>query len=182
MKAAVYALFLPPQRFGLAQRMPFLRLGESTFSPVFPVAGLSAFQAALAGATLDEQPAVTAKRRANARILLEALRDVPGLEPVEPPRGSDPVYLRLPIRASRAEARQSLYDDLASRRLGVSRMYPSAITAIRELRPHLAPSVLRCPEAERVAASLLTLPTHPLVAPSDLEAVIACLRRRPGLP
>lgn len=177
VEAIVYALFLPPHRFAIAERMPFVKLGESKFSPVFEVARLSAFQAALAAATLDEQPAVTAKRRANAYVLLQALRDLPSLEAVQPVKGADPVYLRLPIRASCAEARERLYHHLAARRLGASRMYPSAITAIRKLQPHLAAGVLPCPEAERVAASLVTLPTHPLVGPSDLEAMIGCLRR-----
>jgi dTDP-4-amino-4,6-dideoxygalactose transaminase len=176
MKAVAYALFLPPQRFALAERMPFVKLGESTFSPVFEVAGLSAFQAALAAATLDQEPVVTAKRRANAGALLDALRNLPDLVPVEPVKGADPVYLRLPVRASRAEGRERLYDRLAARRLGVSRMYPSAITAIPALRLHLAPGVLPCPEAERVAGSLLTLPTHPFVAASDLQAIIGGLR------
>jgi dTDP-4-amino-4,6-dideoxygalactose transaminase len=87
-------------------------------------------------------------------------------------KDAEPVYLRLPIRTSRPEAREQLYHRLTARRLGVSRMYPSAITAIPELQAHLATSVQPCAEAERVAASLMTLPTHPLVEPSDLESII----------
>ena len=177
VKAIGYALFLPPRRFAIAERMPFVKLGESKFSPVFDVDGLSAFQAALATATLDEQPAVTAKRRENAGVLLAALGDLPGLEPVQPVKNAEPVYLRLPIRTSRPETRDLLYHRLTARRLGVSRMYPSAITTIPELHTHLGSSVLPCPEAERVAASLMTLPTHPLVGHSDLEDIIGCLKR-----
>jgi len=180
-KAIIYALFLPPHRFAIAERMPFVRLGESKFSPIFDVAGLSAFQAALAAAALDEQAAVTAKRRANAGILLQALRDLPDLEPVQPVKNAEPIYLRLPIRTPRPAARDLLYHSLAARGLGVSRMYPSAITAISELRTHLAANVLPCPEAERVAASLVTLPTHSLVESRDLEAMIGCLQHA-GLP
>lgn len=177
LKAFGYALFLPPHRFAIAERMPFVKLGESKFSPVFDIGGLSAFQAALAAAALDEQPAVTAKRRANAGVLLEALRDLPSLEPVEPVKDAESVYLRLPLRTSRPETRDLLYDLLAARRLGVSCMYPSAITTIPELQPYLTASVLACPEAERVAASLATLPTHPFVGASDLQGIIECLKR-----
>jgi dTDP-4-amino-4,6-dideoxygalactose transaminase len=177
VKAIGHALFLPPHRFAIAERMPFVKMGESKFSPVFDISGLSAFQAALAAATLDEQPAVTAMRRANAGVLLEALRDLPDLEAVQPVKDAEPVYLRLPIRTSRPEAREQLCHRLTARRLGVSRMYPSAITAIPELQTHLATSAQPCAEAERVAASLMTLPTHPLVEPSDLEDIIGCLKR-----
>jgi len=177
VKALGYALFLPPHRFAIAERMPFVKLGESKFSPVFEIAGLSEFQAALGSTTLGQQPAVTAKRRANAGALLEALRDLPSLEPVQPVKDAEPVYLRLPLLTSRPETSDLLYHLLAVRRLGVSRMYPSAITAIPELQPHLAASVLACPEAERVAASLMTLPTHPLVGASDLEDIIGSLKR-----
>ena len=177
VKAIGHALFLPPHRFAIAERMPFVKLGESKFSPAFDIGGLSAFQSALAAAALDEQPAVTTKRRANAGVLLEALRDLPSLEPVQPVKDAEPVYLRLPLRTSRPETRELLYHLLAVRRLGVSRMYPSAITTIPELQSHLTASVLACPEAERVAASLATLPTHPLVGASDLEDIIECLKR-----
>jgi dTDP-4-amino-4,6-dideoxygalactose transaminase len=176
VKAIGHALFLAPHRFAIAERMPFVKMGESKFSPVFDISGLSAFQAALAAATLDEQPAVTAMRRANAGVLLEALRDLPGLETIQPVKDAEPVYLRLPFRTSRPEAREQLCHRLTARRLGVSRMYPSAITAIPELQTHLATSVQPCPEAERVAASLMTLPTHPLIEPPDLEALIGCLK------
>jgi dTDP-4-amino-4,6-dideoxygalactose transaminase len=176
MRAIGHALFLPPRRFAIAERMPFVKLGESKFSPIFDVCRLSGFQAALAAAALDELPAVTAKRRANAEVLLEALRNLPGLEAVQPVKYAEPVHLRLPIRTSQPETRELLYGRLAARRLGVSRMYPSAITAIPGLQRHLVANIQPCPEAERVAASLMTLPTHPLLGPSDLEDIIACLK------
>jgi dTDP-4-amino-4,6-dideoxygalactose transaminase len=176
VKAIGHALFLTPHRFALAERMPFVKLGESKFSPVFAIGGLSAFQAALAVAGLADQPAVSAKRRANAAVLLDALGDLPGLEAIQPVKNAEPVYVRLPIRTSRLETHDLLSRRLADRRLGVCFfMYPSAITAIPQLETHLAAGALPCPAAERVAASLLTLPTHPLVGSSDLEAIIKCL-------
>jgi dTDP-4-amino-4,6-dideoxygalactose transaminase len=177
VKAIGHALFLPPHRFAIAERMPFVKLGVSKFSPVFDIGRLSAFQASLAAAALDEQPAVTSKRRTNAGVLLDALRDLPGLEAVQPVKDAEPVYLRLPIRTSRSETRDLIEQRLTVRRLGVSRMYPSAITEIPELQPRLAANAVPCREAERMAASLMTLPTHPLVEPSDLENIIGCLKR-----
>jgi perosamine synthetase len=177
VKAIVYALFLAPHRFAIAERMPFVRLGESKFSPVFDIAGLSAFQAALASATLDAQPAVTAKRRANALVFLQALAELPDMEPVQPVKNADPIYLRLAILMSSPEARERLYQQLTARRLGASRMYPFAVTAIAELKTYHGPGVLPCPEAARVAACLLTLPTHPLVGPLALEEIIGCLKQ-----
>jgi dTDP-4-amino-4,6-dideoxygalactose transaminase len=174
-KAMAYAVCLAPHRFGIAARMPFVRLGESTFSPVFEIAGLSAFQAALATAMLDQLPVVTQMRRANASVLLSALCDLPSLEPVEPVKGAEPVYLRLPIRASRPALRDWVHDRLAARRLGASCMYPSAIPEIPQLSAHLATGAPPCPEAERLARSIVTLPTHPLVEPRDLEDIVECL-------
>lgn len=175
-KALVYSTFLAPERFGIAARLPFVHVGESRFSPDFHIGQLSAFQSELAAATLSEQPAVTERRRAHARVLLEALAPIPNLRPLAPVEGADPVYLRLPLRSS-APVVDRLYEELAARRLGASRMYPTAITGIPGLARHLIPSAPTCAEADRVARSLVTLPTHPLVTAADLDAMIGCVGR-----
>lgn len=170
-KAIGHALFLPPRRFDLACRLPFVRLGESIFSPDFAFGGLSPFQAGLALVLLSRQDSVTRTRRRNARALTEALGRAPSLQaPVVFP-GSEPAYLRLPVIAPSAEAREHLYAALQAFQLGASRMYPTAITEIAALRPHLASGARLCPQARDLARRLLTLPTHPFVAPGDLDTM-----------
>jgi dTDP-4-amino-4,6-dideoxygalactose transaminase len=53
--------------------------------------------------------------------------------------------------------------------LGISGMYPAAVTRIPELRAGFR--LPDCPEADRIAESLVTLPTHPLLSGRDREEV-----------
>jgi dTDP-4-amino-4,6-dideoxygalactose transaminase len=174
--ALVYAALLPPERFGIAERLPFVKMGESRFSTAFGIGRLSAFQAALAAAALPQQWAVTKQRKAHAQFLLKAMKDLPHVRPVVPVEGSDPVYLRLPLRAAPAVA-DRVYLELQARRLGASRMYPAAVPQIPGITPHLGSGARDCPEASRLAASLVTLPTHPLVTGADLDAMVECMAR-----
>ncbi len=55
--------------------------------------------------------------------------------------------------------------------LGTSPLYPTAISAIRELRERVA--LTDFPAAALVADRLVTLPVHPLVRAKDLDALCA---------
>ena len=80
-------------------------------------------------------------------------------------------YLRFPLLIEDGEARDRILDDGAGRLAGISRMYPASVGAIPQLQGRFRKESF--PEAERLAASLLTLPTHPLLSAEDLRRVCA---------
>ena len=99
-------------------------------------------------------------RRGHARFYV---RNIPGARDF-----GDLPYLRFPVILSPGAKRHVVVErDGAS--LGISGMYPAAVHQIAELRARFQTAAY--PEADRVAASLVTLPTHPLVSDKDRERV-----------
>jgi dTDP-4-amino-4,6-dideoxygalactose transaminase len=77
--------------------------------------------------------------------------------------------LRLPVMcASRAE-RDRLCEAGRREGLGIVPMYPTAVNGIRELAGLVGRN--RYPGAEAVAERLVTVPVHPLVMETDIEAI-----------
>jgi dTDP-4-amino-4,6-dideoxygalactose transaminase len=62
--------------------------------------------------------------------------------------------------------------------LGVTRMYPTAVHQIPELRARFAG--IRFPGAERLAAGLATIPTHQFVRPADIDELHSLYERAVG--
>jgi dTDP-4-amino-4,6-dideoxygalactose transaminase len=54
--------------------------------------------------------------------------------------------------------------------------YPLCLADLPALQRHLVHGTQRFDGARRVAGRILTLPTHPFVTPSDIEAICAALR------
>jgi hypothetical protein len=152
-----------PSLYAIPASIPALRLGEMVYHPAHEPAPLPRSAAGLLRSALALDAAELSHRRANARALgrLVATRD--DLLPVRELSGADPGFLRLPVL------------DLGSRNeapaLGVMRGYPRTLLEQQELRPSLAADEPATPGAQWLRERLFTLPTHGLLAPTDLEAV-----------
>ena len=88
--------------------------------------------------------------------------------------GVDHPYLRVPFRVRNASEKQRLCAMSRRRGLGLSPAYPTAVTEIPGVP--LACEGRRFPSAQRVAASLVTIPTHPLVTEHDRIAIAELCR------
>jgi dTDP-4-amino-4,6-dideoxygalactose transaminase len=161
---AALSVFVSPGLYWLPAGLPFLRLGETIFHEDFPVRGFSSFRASL----LRHWPArlhqLNAARRRAADFYV---RNIEGAQEHAP----NLPYLRFPLSIEHDEARRRILDEGDGRLLGIGRMYPGSVGAIPQLQGRLARKSF--PEAERRAASLLTLPTHPLLSEVDLRKVCA---------
>ncbi len=85
------------------------------------------------------------------------------------PRVDAPLCLRLPVLCASREQRDRLCSKNRGGRLGLSAMYPAAITGIEELKDRIGERP--CPVAQAVSERLLTVPVHPLVSDSDIAAI-----------
>jgi perosamine synthetase len=166
--AVLMRAFLNPSFYWLPDGMPFLGIGETRFLPDFPMCRLSGFKAGMLEtwrARMEEQNRC---RERNGRYFVDAL----GLRAEGIYSRAIP-FLRFPVVA---ESPKDKTDACASlRHLGVSPMYPGSINRITELQDHFAGS--EYPGAERIAATLFTLPTHVLLTDRDRRAVCEGLRR-----
>ncbi len=172
-----YSVFIRPGLYWIPNGLPFLKLGESTFDPNFEMSVLSELQCSLAMQMLGKLDQLNEQRRNNAKYLLEHLDPGPSFIVPRPIEGSNPVYPRFPLLVLDRSLRERIYHGLRRRGIGVSKMYPTAIHRIPGIEPHLVNGGDSFPNAELLAASILTLPTHPMVGKDDLDVMIDMINR-----
>jgi dTDP-4-amino-4,6-dideoxygalactose transaminase len=133
---------------------------------------LDALQAAVLLAKLPHLEAWSAKRRANAAYYDAAFADLPDVQTpyVEPCNES--IFNQYTLRVARRDALQSF---LKERGIGSSIYYPLPL----HLQPcfaYLGYEAGSCPEAERAAGEVLSLPIFPELTQGQLDEVIAAVR------
>lgn len=176
-KLAGYAALLPPRRYGITRALPFLGLGKTPYTTVYPVTRYSPLLGAFAAQLLNHLPRITHARVTNAKLIQGALRDVPGLRAIAPLPTAEPVFVRLPMLLDDPGARPSLLAALDRVGIGATASYPGAVADIPELQPHLQASDLSTPGARSVAERIITLPTHPYVMPRHIERMSDAVRQ-----
>jgi perosamine synthetase len=83
-------------------------------------------------------------------------------------------FLRFPLIVEDPKKRERLYQLARRQGLGISRMYPDSIDGIAQLKDQLIRG--NYPAARKLAQTLLTLPTHPLISAKDQKRVIRLIR------
>lgn len=174
-KMAAGSLFLRPSLYWIPNSLPFLKLGVTEYEPNFPVGRLSAASGKLFSKLLSQLDTLNEIRRNNAQTLHQALATNRKFQMLQPIPESEPIYIRFPVIAVDAEIRRAALEKLRASGLGASAYYPSAVCDIEAARPHMLQAECHRPAAESVARRMLTLPTHPLVTPGDLQAMVRIL-------
>ncbi|MCC6164665.1 MAG: DegT/DnrJ/EryC1/StrS family aminotransferase [Acidobacteria bacterium] len=129
---------------------------------------LDEMQAAVLRERLQRLPAWTAQRRTLAVRYRTLLRDAPVRVPREFDTGH--VYHLFPVRVDNRAAFQS---HMTARGIQTLVHYPHALTR----QPAFADqSPAPCPEAERAAAEVVSLPLHPLLTAADINLVAEAAR------
>jgi perosamine synthetase len=157
---AAMSMFISPRTYWLPAGIPSLKLGETIFHPDFPVHALSNFQARVLAGWPERLATLNAVRREMGSYYRRRIS-------AAPERGADVPYLRFPVIVGGSEVRDRILQ--VGKELGISAMYPASVGAIPQIRGML--SQHRFPEADRVAASLVTLPTHPLLTDQDRRRI-----------
>jgi perosamine synthetase len=166
-----------PSLYAIPAAVPFLRLGETIYHPPTPARAMPrTCLAVLAQLLQTESPEVEARRRTAQRVLASLLGT--SMESVRPVAAAEPGFLRL--AATRPAGARPI--DRAARRLGIMTSYPSAL---HELGPFWGSVINRngalFPGARALAERLITLPTHSLLAESDLAALETWIHSCTGL-
>lgn len=174
-KAVAYAGLLPPSVYWIPNGVPWLGLGQTVYTLDYPLELSTAHAASLAATMLPREPEFTEGRRANAAVLMAALRGVPGVSLVEARPGTRPAYLRLPVLLDDAELRQRVIVELNRAGIGATASYPTSLADIPDLRTALAADASS--GGRDVARRIATLPTHPFVTARDLEHTVAIVTR-----
>lgn len=170
-----YSLLLKPRLYWLPNSLPFLGLGTTEFNPEFRTGELHALSQALLPCLLEGLQQSNEIRRANARLIAEALQGNPHFEFPAPYPHTQPTFVRFPVLAADKTMREWAVARLCKAGIGASSFYPSAICDIPGLEAHACGPDFHCKEAESLSQRLFTLPVNPLVNSRDIERMAALL-------
>jgi dTDP-4-amino-4,6-dideoxygalactose transaminase len=166
------AIFIRPRLYWIPAALPFLRLGETVFPKEVPVRRLSGIKA---GILRDWQERLARSNQIRSETADYFRQRMPRRVAQ---RESHP-YLRLPILAESPKEKQRLYAFSRAHGLGLSLAYPTPVDEIPEIRAAI--NGQRFPSAGRIAANLLTLPTHHWLLEKDKRALAdLCRDSRPA--
>ncbi|NNL30197.1 MAG: DegT/DnrJ/EryC1/StrS aminotransferase family protein [Gemmatimonadetes bacterium] len=176
-----------PTLYGLPAAIPGLGLGETRYrDPVRP-GPISFFSAALARRTASSAAAAVAHRRHRARRLAEHLGasnandvgDDRGFVVCEPLGGADAAsFLRLPVVFENAGGAAAFAR--MAQGLGAALSYPLPLHRLGPAQPIQMDGVQKLTGSERLASSLVTLPTHEFVTAEEEESITTLLARNPS--
>jgi dTDP-4-amino-4,6-dideoxygalactose transaminase len=133
---------------------------------------LDALQAAVLLAKLPHLAAWSEARRVNARFYDEALADVAEVVTPYVDPDAESIYNQYTVRCQR---RDDLQAHLKAQGIGSAIYYPLPL----HLQPcfaYLGYEAGSCPEAERAAAEVLSLPVFPELDPAQRDQVVAAVR------
>jgi dTDP-4-amino-4,6-dideoxygalactose transaminase len=133
---------------------------------------LDALQAAVLGAKLPHLEAWSARRRENACHYSGALAGIPGIRTPTIDPNNQSIFNQYTIRAER---RDELQAHLKRREIGTAIYYPLPL----HLQPcfaYLGYEAGSCPESERAAKEVLSLPIYPELTRPQLDEVAGAIR------
>jgi len=172
LKAFLLRLFIHPSIYWFPSGLRFLKLGETFFYKDFPVRQLPAIGAALLSGWQQQLEELNRVRTRNTDYFCNRL----GLTT---PRKDSLPYLRFPIVTQDRELTRKIYDLSAGLGLGISKMYPTGIHEIEELKSQFVG--MSFPSAHFVAERLLAIPTHHLLNDDDKTAICELLNESGSL-
>ena len=133
---------------------------------------LDTVQAAVLSAKLPHLADWSAKRRQNARFYSEALADLDGVRVPVIDSCNESIFNQYTIRADRRDA---LQEHLKARGVGNAIYYPLPL----HLQPCFAYLNYRegsCPESERAAREVISIPIYPELTQAQLDEVVGAIR------
>ncbi len=163
---------------GLAERARLLVDGGQRSRYVYETLGynfrMPEIAAALGVGQLEHLEERQARRRRNAARLTAGLADLDWLVPPTEPPDCVHAYHQYTVRVPRV--RDRLRRHLEARGIATRVYYPVPIHKT-PLYQQLGYGQVRCPEAERATAEILSLPVHPALGEAEIDRIIDEVRR-----
>jgi dTDP-4-amino-4,6-dideoxygalactose transaminase len=175
VKLAAYATLLPPTMYGVVRKLPGLGLGRTPYDETYPLQKYSGTLAGFAATLLGKLPQLTRGRREQAEAMSKELSTITGVQLISSP-DSQSAYARLPFLVSDASRRAVILERLEAAGIGATASYPNALCDVPEVAAKLPESDRNMSGARRVAASIVTLPTH-AYCPPDLPTRVGQILR-----
>jgi dTDP-4-amino-4,6-dideoxygalactose transaminase len=175
LKLAAYCTLLHPRLYWIPNGLPFLGLGETVYRTDFPLEVMSRAVATLAATMWPRLETFRAARRRNGAMLREMLRAADQVTLPAPLAGASTADLRFPLLVRDPGVRAPMIAGLRRMGIGATASYPSSVADVPGLRGCWRGSEPRGGRA--VAATIVTLPTHPYVTSHDVKRMADYIQR-----
>ncbi len=167
--AIALLILIHPLIYWLPKSLPFLKLGETHFDPLFPVRRLSSFQAGMAKGWEGRIEELKEIRSNNAKEIAAC-----GVVPPVLTSASIPALIRFPVLTENVDAKARILHNSEKMGLGISDGYPGPIDGIEELA--IPFDGRGFPAAKDIAERLISLPVHPFVSKGDIRSIVQSLK------
>ena len=174
LQLAAYKILFNRHLYWIPDSIPFLKLGETIYEPEFSISCLGANLATRGEPMFKNLNKFNLARNDCAAIYFEKLNHIQNVIPPICPTNAEPAFIRMPIMLKDCNIRRYLL--LKGHNLGISAMYPGTICSIPQLKPHLAENISICPDASKIAETLITLPTHYCITNSDIQKIVDIIK------
>lgn len=161
-----YNFAVRPSVFNLVSHLPGTNLGRSEYKPDFDVAGLAIEKVRLLARIYSRIDGLNSHRAETADRYMELLDAAEGITIPRSRLTGHPGNLRFPVLIHDPARRAEILRKAKRRGWGVTAMYPTALNAIPDLAGYAAGDLKN---AEQIAASIITLPTHRHMQTADNE-------------
>jgi dTDP-4-amino-4,6-dideoxygalactose transaminase len=158
--------------YRLLRSIPNLHVGETRYRQLEAVSLLSG-----GGVLLAAKAVASSGRETRAEVALNRMVSSTTLLDLPKKLGWSHDYplLRYPVLARDVDARDSLIEAIARQGVAATKLYGRPLPELSSMPTLKVP--FGYPNASRFADRLLTFPCHSDVAPSDIDALLNCLRR-----
>jgi dTDP-4-amino-4,6-dideoxygalactose transaminase len=161
LKLSLMTTFIKPRLYWIPAMLPFLRLGETEFTTNFPIERLSGLQAGVLKGWSAQLEASNGIRAGNTEFFRARIPSSVRFLPAP--------CNRFPVLVEDGAKRDRLFEADCGRELGFSRMYPSPVNEIDEIRAQF--NGVTFPAAKHISERILTLPTHAFLTREDRERI-----------
>lgn len=175
-EAVSLTLFMHPNLFWLPKSLPFLRLGETIYDPVFKIRKMSSFQAGLARSWQAKLEKFQKIRKMNSTTWSKLINDFETHELSAISQPPDADLIRFPVRVENPLLKKSILRQSEQKGHGIMTTYPDAIHGIPALKKMFKNQEF--PAARQYSQELITLPIHPYVLRNDTKSIKASLQQR----
>jgi dTDP-4-amino-4,6-dideoxygalactose transaminase len=158
-------LLARPALYRVPASIPGLRLGEMVYKPAAEPRSMSRASASVLSGALKLESSEVARRRKNAKRLIDSIREGARLIPVHAISGGNSGYLRLACL-------DRVGDALARESLGAVRGYPMTLDQHVQLQPLLLSNERPGSGSVELRDRLFTVPTHSRVRDVDFLRII----------
>lgn len=165
--------FIKPELYWFPELMPFLKLGQTIYNPVFPVLKFNSFQAGITNNWRQKVKIFNMERIQRLQLYTKYLSDIKGIFLVTGQYPPSVPCIRFPVIVSDSLLADKILSIGSRLGLGISKTYPHSIDVIPALNLN---DTQNCKNALYISKHLLTLPCHPLVNFSDVLNISNVIR------